>query len=74
MQRTQPLDYSSSEDGTRPAKRKRVALACETCRERKIKCDGAKPICGPCERRNASAGSCGYSLLANNARKSSEQE
>ncbi|PKS13398.1 hypothetical protein jhhlp_000169 [Lomentospora prolificans] len=74
MQRTRPLDYSSSEDGARPAKRKRVALACESCRERKIKCDGKKPVCGPCGRRNASSPSCGYSLLANNARRSSEQE
>lgn len=33
------------------AKRQRVALACEGCRQRKIKCDGNQPICGICMKR-----------------------
>lgn len=28
--------------------RRRLARACEPCRQRKIKCDGAKPTCGHC--------------------------
>lgn len=28
--------------------RRRSARACEPCRQRKIKCDGAKPACGQC--------------------------
>ncbi|KAF2808829.1 uncharacterized protein BDZ99DRAFT_499213 [Mytilinidion resinicola] len=30
---------------------KRVAVACETCRKRKRKCDGAKPVCSTCSSR-----------------------
>ncbi|KRZ98270.1 uncharacterized protein AC631_05970, partial [Debaryomyces fabryi] len=32
-------------------KRRRVALACEGCRQRKTKCDGVQPICGICLKR-----------------------
>ncbi|KAI5799448.1 hypothetical protein FPQ18DRAFT_318326 [Pyronema domesticum] len=30
--------------------RRRVPTACENCRLRKTKCDGAKPVCGSCAR------------------------
>ncbi|PLB46090.1 hypothetical protein P170DRAFT_479009 [Aspergillus steynii IBT 23096] len=33
-------------------KRKNIALACEPCRVRKVRCDGAEPICSSCARRN----------------------
>jgi hypothetical protein len=29
--------------------RRRSARACEPCRQRKIKCDGVRPLCGQCE-------------------------
>ncbi|KAL7309863.1 hypothetical protein PS15m_010694 [Mucor circinelloides] len=31
-------------------KRKRLSLACNVCRRKKIKCDGVKPTCGKCQR------------------------
>ncbi|CAM1506018.1 Fc.00g056590.m01.CDS01 [Cosmosporella sp. VM-42] len=34
-------------------KRRRTALACDECRERKRKCDGIKPKCGACTARSA---------------------
>ncbi|KAH6888415.1 fungal-specific transcription factor domain-containing protein [Thelonectria olida] len=42
---------AESEEQVRPPllKRKRVALACESCRARKAKCDNRRPICGRCE-------------------------
>ncbi|KAG7087565.1 hypothetical protein E1B28_013520 [Marasmius oreades] len=43
MHKNSPPRYSSS----KPLKR---GKACLTCRFLKIKCDGARPICGPCQR------------------------
>ncbi|KAJ7577614.1 hypothetical protein C8J56DRAFT_1112945 [Mycena floridula] len=43
MQRTQ---HERPHQSTKPLKR---GKACLTCRFLKIKCDGARPICGPCE-------------------------
>ncbi|KAH1610372.1 hypothetical protein KXX44_001970 [Aspergillus fumigatus] len=34
--------------GSTPTSRQRTPRACELCRERKTKCDGAKPICKQC--------------------------
>ncbi|PYI11002.1 hypothetical protein BO78DRAFT_466665 [Aspergillus sclerotiicarbonarius CBS 121057] len=31
-----------------PPSRKRVSVACEVCRKKRIKCDGAKPACAGC--------------------------
>ncbi|KAL3441561.1 fungal-specific transcription factor domain-containing protein [Aspergillus insuetus] len=36
-------------------KRRRIAIACNECRDRKRKCDGVKPVCGSCARRAPSA-------------------
>ncbi|KIW99851.1 uncharacterized protein Z518_10779 [Rhinocladiella mackenziei CBS 650.93] len=36
---------------TELVKRRKVAVACDLCRERKRKCDGERPQCGPCARR-----------------------
>ncbi|KAL1920060.1 uncharacterized protein VTP21DRAFT_1206 [Calcarisporiella thermophila] len=33
-------------------KRKRLSLACEACRKKKTKCDGARPQCGNCVNAN----------------------
>ncbi|OGM40720.1 hypothetical protein ABOM_011034 [Aspergillus bombycis] len=35
----------------RQAKRRKIAVACETCRARKVRCDGQRPTCGPCLTR-----------------------
>ncbi|KAJ5752162.1 hypothetical protein N7520_009079 [Penicillium odoratum] len=64
----------SSKDTTRVNKRgtprrRKVALACETCREKKVRCDGEKPICGPCSQRSYSIDKCVYKI--ENARSAS---
>lgn len=33
---------------SRPSKRQRICRACDQCRRRKSKCDGAQPVCGIC--------------------------
>ncbi|KAJ5920960.1 hypothetical protein N7466_009286 [Penicillium verhagenii] len=50
-------------------RRRKIALACETCREKKVRCDGAKPICGPCSQRSYSIDRCVYKI--ENARSAS---
>lgn len=39
------------------AQRRRSARACEPCRQRKIKCDGNKPVCRQCQEHHVS---CSY--------------
>ncbi|KIY43651.1 hypothetical protein FISHEDRAFT_62702 [Fistulina hepatica ATCC 64428] len=36
------------------------AKACFNCRRKKIRCDGARPICTPCSRSLSAAGDCEY--------------
>ncbi|EXJ92311.1 hypothetical protein A1O3_00861 [Capronia epimyces CBS 606.96] len=38
-------------DRSKLIKRRKVTIACEQCRERKRKCDGVRPLCGSCARR-----------------------
>ncbi|KAF9267309.1 hypothetical protein L218DRAFT_855595 [Marasmius fiardii PR-910] len=45
---------------TQGKQRKRVYVACQQCRARKIRCDGAKPICHNCHHRANSNGECNY--------------
>ena len=53
-------------------RRRKIALACETCREKKVRCDGEKPICGPCSRRSYPIDRCVYKI--ENARSASNDE
>ncbi|KAK3306082.1 fungal-specific transcription factor domain-containing protein [Chaetomium strumarium] len=53
-------------------RRRKIALACEPCRERKSRCDGAKPICSTCQRRSLPLHYCVYTL--ENARTASNDE
>jgi hypothetical protein len=62
------------EKAVQPMKRKRVALACDICRERKIRCDGSKPLCGPCSKRGVPPTQCTYTVIAGTAKQLSEQE
>lgn len=48
-----PKSPTASPEPHGQRKRRRTALACEECRERKRKCDGIKPVCGACARRSA---------------------
>lgn len=45
-------------------KRTRHITSCWQCREKKQKCDRAKPVCGNCKNSNSRDGMC---LYANNA-------
>ncbi|KAF8908985.1 hypothetical protein CPB84DRAFT_1843323 [Gymnopilus junonius] len=40
--------------------RARVYVACQQCRNRKIRCDGAKPVCHNCGRRTNGNSECNY--------------
>ncbi|KAL7912610.1 fungal-specific transcription factor domain-containing protein [Trichoderma velutinum] len=53
-------------------RRRRVALACDSCRERKVRCDGVKPVCGPCQARNRQS-LCVYHLIGDNGKAKSER-
>ncbi|KAL6149790.1 hypothetical protein ACJBU6_11322 [Exserohilum turcicum] len=68
------VDAISPSASIRPTKRKRVALACDHCRERKVKCDGSKPVCSPCNKRREPPGRCTYTLIATAAKHQSEHE
>ncbi|KAL1953096.1 hypothetical protein VTO42DRAFT_3597 [Malbranchea cinnamomea] len=63
---------SSTAKRGRSTPRRKIALACERCREKKVRCDGQKPICGPCERRGYTIEGCIYK--ADNARSASNDE
>lgn len=47
--------YSNSSKGEKP--KKRIRVACDSCRRKKIKCDGQYP-CGNCQQSNGSG--CNY--------------
>ncbi|KIL95390.1 hypothetical protein FAVG1_00127 [Fusarium avenaceum] len=51
--RRQPAGAAS-----RPGKAR--SLACRQCRDRKIRCDGARPVCDSCSRRGLCAEQCVY--------------
>ncbi|KAF9869297.1 C6 transcription factor [Colletotrichum karsti] len=42
-------------------KRIKIDVACEACRRRKVKCDGARPACGNCWKRTDLRNGCSYS-------------
>ncbi|KZL71544.1 fungal specific transcription factor [Colletotrichum tofieldiae] len=46
-------------------KRIKIDVACEACRRRKVKCDGARPACGNCSKRTDLRNECTYSSEAN---------
>ncbi|KAJ6031000.1 hypothetical protein N7540_001732, partial [Penicillium herquei] len=35
-------------------KRRKIAVACDDCRVKKVRCDGIQPVCGPCSKRPSS--------------------
>ncbi|KAL4801266.1 fungal-specific transcription factor domain-containing protein [Aspergillus unguis] len=64
----------SPNDGSPSAKRRRVPLACSACRERKVRCDGARPVCGACARRGVAEEPCEYMVIADTAKFQTERE
>lgn len=55
-----PGPSASQTFATRPSKRQKVSLACQECRDRKTKCDGARPICGTCAKKKRRESECVY--------------
>ncbi|GIJ89473.1 hypothetical protein Asppvi_008415 [Aspergillus pseudoviridinutans] len=51
-------------------RRYKAALACATCRRRKVKCDGLRPVCGRCQRKTELQETCSY-VAASARRRSS---
>jgi hypothetical protein len=49
--RTLPNEENTQSPPRKKAIRHRAALACEECRARKRRCDGATPACGGCVKR-----------------------
>ncbi|KAK8078631.1 fungal-specific transcription factor domain-containing protein [Apiospora saccharicola] len=45
---------------SRPAKRRKTEVACQECRDKKTKCDGQRPTCGPCKRKRRPSATCVY--------------
>ncbi|TBU25488.1 hypothetical protein BD311DRAFT_764367 [Dichomitus squalens] len=45
--------------------RARVYVACNQCRVRKTRCDGAKPVCFNCHKRPPDVGECSYDARPN---------
>lgn len=43
-------------------KRRKIALACDQCRARKSKCDGARPVCGECAQRQNQPDACRFKV------------
>lgn len=39
---------------TRKRKRQQILVSCDPCRQRHVKCDGARPVCTPCQSRGVS--------------------
>ncbi|KAL4757724.1 transcription factor domain-containing protein [Aspergillus foveolatus] len=48
------------QDASRRPKRRKIAVACDECRARKVRCDGVQPVCGPCARRADRGSQCKY--------------
>lgn len=44
-------------------KRRKILVACEGCRSRKIRCDGEQPSCGPCAKRVQTSVKCIYNSV-----------
>ncbi|KAL4746492.1 hypothetical protein BDW72DRAFT_210376 [Aspergillus terricola var. indicus] len=47
-------------DASRRPKRRKIAVACDECRTRKVRCDGVQPVCGPCAKRADRGAQCKY--------------
>uniref|UniRef100_A0A8H7K9X2 Zn(2)-C6 fungal-type domain-containing protein n=1 Tax=Bionectria ochroleuca TaxID=29856 RepID=A0A8H7K9X2_BIOOC len=49
-----------ADDSTRPPKRRKIRIACQQCREKKTRCDGARPVCQACVRKKLGPENCVY--------------
>ncbi|RAH57691.1 C6 transcription factor [Aspergillus piperis CBS 112811] len=60
MSSVQDSHVRHSDSSGRPNKRRKVAIACDECRARKVRCDGRQPVCGPCAKRVDQGSQCVY--------------
>lgn len=65
-----PTSLSTEAVPTPTPKRRAVAVACDSCRSRKVRCTGEFPTCVACERRG---GECHYTDIANDREMHSNQ-
>ncbi|PWW79774.1 hypothetical protein C7212DRAFT_289032 [Tuber magnatum] len=68
---TRPIRFVAN-DGQPHAKRRRISAACKTCRKRKTRCSGEKPICETCRQNGHSC--LGYSDPTNSTLVSSTHQ
>jgi hypothetical protein len=54
------MDDETSAESQHAAKRRNIKIACEVCRNRKVRCDGGRPTCGSCIRRQVPTEQCIY--------------
>ena len=59
---TPKLENEGTPTSDKPNKRQKVAIACDVCRAKKVKCDSVRPICGPCSKRQHGA-PCEYTTV-----------
>ncbi|KAE8162160.1 putative fungal-specific transcription factor domain protein [Aspergillus tamarii] len=60
---------STQPHSSRPHRRYKTIIACVTCRRRKVKCDGLRPVCGRCQNKRELQETCSY--IAASVRRSS---
>ncbi|EXL44524.1 hypothetical protein FOCG_13494 [Fusarium oxysporum f. sp. radicis-lycopersici 26381] len=65
-----PTSLSNEAVPTPAPKRRAVAVACDACRSRKVRCTGECPTCAACQRRG---GKCHYADIANDRETHSNQ-
>ncbi|KAF5590045.1 regulatory CAT8 [Fusarium pseudoanthophilum] len=65
-----PTSLSTEAVPTLAPKRRAVAVACDACRSRKVRCTGEFPTCAACQRRGAE---CNYADIANDREMHSNQ-
>ncbi|KAL4936435.1 hypothetical protein BDV06DRAFT_233421 [Aspergillus oleicola] len=52
MENAAPPRGAPETEGSRPRpKRRKIGVACDQCRGRKVRCDGVQPVCGHCTAR-----------------------
>ncbi|KAH7191735.1 nitrate assimilation regulatory protein nirA [Fusarium flagelliforme] len=47
-----PAQVGIAQNRELPRKRRPIAVACDSCRRHKLKCDGTRPRCGVCQTKN----------------------
>ncbi|KAI9932323.1 hypothetical protein MW887_009835 [Aspergillus wentii] len=55
-----PRNQNRSSGTDRAPKRRKISVACDECRARKVRCDGVQPVCGPCAKRADPTVQCAY--------------